>query len=131
MPYKNKEQGLKYQEVYRERNKEKISEYVKQYHLDNKEKIRKQRQEYAKKRRIDIRNFINNIKKQCVICGYNKTPASIDFHHVADKGIKGYSINDLVKRNPGKKRILDELNKCIIVCSNCHRELHDKERNTQ
>jgi hypothetical protein len=60
---------------------------------------------------------------KCNICGYDKYIGALDFHHV-DPDEKEFSIS-------GAKRLLfenlkDELDKCILVCSNCHREIHGK-----
>lgn len=59
---------------------------------------------------------------KCERCGYNKYIGALDFHHLdpsqKDFGIakvKLHSFDDKVKR---------ELDKCILVCSNCHREIH-------
>lgn len=59
---------------------------------------------------------------KCCICGYSKYVGALEFHHLnpnnKDFGIssKGYTRSfDLVKK---------ELDKCILVCSNCHKEIH-------
>lgn len=68
-------------------------------------------------------------KKECKICGYNKCYASLDFHHKNDKkanlsdliGKQKYTLSNLLNW-------IDEVNKCELVCSNCHKEKHvDKE----
>ena len=59
---------------------------------------------------------------ECVGCGYNKCNNALDFHHLGqDK--KEFSIAHarLTSFNENIKR---ELDKCILVCSNCHREIH-------
>jgi hypothetical protein len=60
-------------------------------------------------------------KDKCSICGYNKCFAAIEYHHV--KGIKKYNVSKLMNTLPTREGI-EELDKCIAVCSNCHRELH-------
>lgn len=57
---------------------------------------------------------------KCQICGYNKYPGALDLHHVT--GNKNFSIGDKGYTRSWKK-IKAELNKCILVCANCHREL--------
>ena len=58
---------------------------------------------------------------KCVKCGYNKCIKALEFHHL-DPSKKDFTIsNDHFK-------LLDAVNeskKCILICSNCHKELHD------
>ncbi len=58
----------------------------------------------------------------CVICGYNKCLAALEFHHT-DPTVKEHKLTYIVCRWTWK-RVLEELRKCILVCSNCHREIH-------
>ena len=63
---------------------------------------------------------------KCVKCGYNKCVDALEFHHLSlDKdfniGTKGYT------RSWDKVKI--ELDKCILLCANCHREEHNKINN--
>lgn len=64
---------------------------------------------------------------KCSICGYNKCIAALDFHH--ESGIKEFGI-----ASKGFIRSLDrcikEAKKCILVCSNCHSEIHHNIRNS-
>jgi len=58
---------------------------------------------------------------KCVICGYNKYQGALDFHHI-DPAKKSFSLS---KSKLSQLEILKpELDKCVILCSNCHRELH-------
>lgn len=69
--------------------------------------------------------FLAKIKEarggKCVRCGYNKCIKALEFHHL-DPSQKDFTIsNDHFK-------LLDavaESKKCILICSNCHKELHD------
>lgn len=60
---------------------------------------------------------------KCQVCGYDKCVGALEFHHIdptqKDFGIsaKGYT------RSWDKNR--QELDKCILVCANCHREIHN------
>ena len=59
---------------------------------------------------------------KCEICGYNKCSDALEFHHL-NPAEKDFSISD-------RNLVLDwqlikkELDKCQLVCSNCHREIH-------
>lgn len=60
---------------------------------------------------------------KCVNCSYSKCIDALEFHHI-DPSEKDFCIS-------GKSlcwdRLRPELDKCILVCSNCHRELHSKK----
>jgi len=57
----------------------------------------------------------------CKICGYDKWPCAFDFHHV-DPLHKDFTIS---QHMTSWDRIKPELDKCELLCSNCHREVHD------
>lgn len=59
----------------------------------------------------------------CKLCGYKKNIAALEFHHkVPTKKKMQLDIRRL--SNHSMKSILEELEKCILLCANCHRELH-------
>lgn len=61
---------------------------------------------------------------RCEKCGYNKSISALEFHHL-DPAEKDFSISSSTLSNNWEK-IKKELDKCIVLCSNCHRELHEK-----
>jgi len=74
-----------------------------------------------------------NVKKRaieflggkCTLCGYNKCPDAFDFHHL-DPTQKEFGIADAYCIS--WDRLVIELKKCQLLCSNCHREIHYQER---
>ena len=58
---------------------------------------------------------------KCQICGYNRCNESLTFHHL-DPKLKDFSIAN--SRSWGFDRIKSELDKCVLLCSNCHSEVH-------
>lgn len=58
---------------------------------------------------------------KCIRCGYNKCQAALDFHHrdSSEKNPKWASM-----RTVSIKRLKKELDKCDLVCRNCHAEIH-------
>lgn len=52
----------------------------------------------------------------------------LDFHHT-DPRAKENEVSSMVKNNASKERILEEVSKCIVVCRNCHADIHHRERN--
>ena len=59
----------------------------------------------------------------CSICGYNKCNRSLEFHH-RDPNEKDFGISSSKVLSWDKIKI--ELDKCDLVCSNCHGEIHDE-----
>ena len=59
---------------------------------------------------------------ECEICGYNKYIGALEFHH-KDPSEKDLQISK-VRGGTFNEKIKKELDKCQILCSNCHREIH-------
>ncbi len=64
---------------------------------------------------------------KCQFCGYSKCIAALDFHHVIKSG-KKHKPSSIIRRLKWEVA-LEELRKCILICSNCHRELHYSNEN--
>lgn len=63
----------------------------------------------------------------CTQCGENH-PATLDFHHVI-RDPANRKINDLLKRGAFHRAMKEIAEKCIVLCSNCHRKHHwDEEK---
>lgn len=58
---------------------------------------------------------------ECVRCGYNTYVGSMDFHHT-DPTRKDFSI--AARQCISKQRLAEEISKCVLLCRNCHGELH-------
>ena len=58
---------------------------------------------------------------KCQICGYNKCNRALEFHHL-DPTQKDFTISGGTK---SFEKIKSEVDKCIMVCANCHREIHE------
>ncbi len=65
---------------------------------------------------------------KCQRCGYSKCLSALEFHHV-DGEAKEEILSVLARRTFDKMK--PELDKCILVCVNCHREIHDEENSMQ
>ena len=83
---------------------------------DNKETIKRFRR--YKKEAVDYKGG------KCSICGYDKCLGSLDFHHI-NRSEK--DINWSKMRNWPLEKIKKELDKCKLVCRNCHGEIHYKD----
>ena len=62
------------------------------------------------------------INSGCSICGYNKCCSALEWHHPEDD--KLYNPSSLL--NTSWERYQKETEKCVLLCSNCHREEHEK-----
>ena len=137
----------KYQKQYYLKNKEKILEKAKRYYEEHIEEKREKSKEYSKRYREkyperiakwqreygnQLRNKYNRKKKQyideyklskgCSVCGYNECVGALEFHHNGDKE---FCIGTAIYTE-SLETIKKEIEKCIILCANCHRELHYK-----
>lgn len=61
----------------------------------------------------------------CEICGYCKNIAALEFHHINPEE-KKFNVDMRKFSNMNLEKLEAELEKCILVCANCHRELHNK-----
>ena len=61
----------------------------------------------------------------CEECGYSKCLQALDFHHL-DQTKKDFVISGAHARS--WQAIKEELDKCRLLCANCHREVHANEK---
>ena len=76
------------------------------------------------RRRKKLREMARDYKGgSCMVCGYNKCQRALSFHHLNPKE-KDF---DLSSRGLTRswERIKKEIDKCVLLCSNCHMEVHD------
>jgi predicted HNH restriction endonuclease len=60
---------------------------------------------------------------KCCVCGYDKCNSALDFHHLDEESKKfGLSVRGLTR---SWEKTRTEIEKCILVCANCHREIHE------
>lgn len=109
MPYKNREKQLKAQRAHYQQHKE-------QYRLRN------------NKRRQAIHKWYLEYKatKCCSRCGENHV-ACLEFHHTSDdklESLNNEGIGLMALKGYGIDKIKIEIDKCTVLCSNCHRKEH-------
>ena len=107
------------------------------YYLKHKEQILAQRKRHYIDNCVDVRAYQNNMKRDrkifcihekgdaCSVCGvkYDGENAAIfEFHHV-DPSTKELEIGSSMM-GVAWERTLAELDKCILVCANCHHLIH-------
>lgn len=105
MAYKDKEDQLACQRRWYSRNKE--------THIKN-----------VYKRKTALRRWMSDFRKtlKCSVCPESEY-CCIDLHHLdpdkKDFALTGKNVSDM-----SKERIIEEILKCVPVCSNCHRKIH-------
>ena len=90
----------------------------------NKDSIKIAQKSRAASNRLKIQNIVNQIKSNL---GCSKCPETdyrcLDLHHV-DASTKKASVSNLVTRKFNLDKIQEEIDKCVVLCSNCHRKHH-------
>lgn len=124
----NKDKAKEYDKKYYEENKDKKKEYQKKYDEENKDKVKERQKKYKVKW---LEFFIEEDAYYCKNCEYNISLdgsfSAIDFHHTNPEE-KESGIAKLVRSAPNtknKQKVREELEKCISLCTTCHREIHD------
>lgn len=91
-------------------------EYKKKYYEKNKDS-------HYLRNKANKHKLIEIVKKEkekgCLVC-HEKCNVCLDFHHLGDKKD---NVSQLVNRG-NLKRLMIEIDKCIVLCSNCHRKFH-------
>lgn len=90
-----------------------------------KRRCKKCRTEAVAKRRKKVKQLLVEYKGgKCERCGYKKCIEALDFHH-KDDSTKSFGISSkghTYSLNKGKA----EVDKCELLCANCHREAHSE-----
>lgn len=112
----HKQQILDNVAAYVELNKEKVKQYQSQYRQENFDKLK----EYRKEHDINKRKKMDAYKTPCAKCSEDRLYI-LDFHHI-DPSTKCFTIGDSYRGDSNK--VQEEVNKCVCLCANCHREFH-------
>ncbi|MGI5826808.1 MAG: hypothetical protein ACOX50_05360 [Patescibacteria group bacterium] len=79
--------------------------------------------EAVTRRRKQLKEMAIRLKGgRCQICGYNRHVGALEFHHL-EEGSKEFGLSTRGLTRSWEK-IRAEVEKCILVCANCHREIH-------
>ena len=115
MPYKDPEV-----------RKRKNAEYSKRWYQKNKQVVI----DASKETKLSVRRRWHEFKSTlaCIRCGENHI-STLDFHHV-DSSTKDSAVHKLIS-NGAYAKALKEIEKCIVLCANCHRKHHYEERKEQ
>ena len=86
-------------------------------------------QSYASQQRRGRRRKIRLIAlkgSQCANCGYGTNFAALEFHH-SWPSMKAFTLDLRSLSNRRWNAVLEEAEKCVLLCSNCHKETHNPE----
>jgi hypothetical protein len=106
-----------YQSICKDCNKKR----AKKYYRENKEHHLSVIYKNKRKYRSLKKEFVQEVKRTngCALCD-EKEVCCMDFHHLYDKQFL-ISKNEIVSI----EKIKEELKKCVCLCSNCHRKVHN------
>ena len=108
--------------------KEEKAKYQRGWYQKN--KVTHKKRTAVRKIRVQKENkiFMKSIKEKlkCSKCGYNEHHAALDFHHI-DESTKKFNLGEY--REHSQKSLLEEIEKCIVLCAICHRIYHYEQRN--
>jgi len=93
----------------------------------------KAHQSYDSQKERGLSRKIEIVRKfggKCSICGYKANLSALTFHH-KDRKKKEFKLDMRSLSNRKFSKIEDELSKCILVCHNCHAEIHNPQHNLE
>lgn len=107
--------------VIRECKKHGMTEYV--LRADGQYRCKKCAVDAVQRRREKTKQLAIEYKGgKCQCCGYDKYQGALEFHHL-DSNEKDFGIAEKGYTRSFEK-VKKELDKCVLVCSNCHKEIH-------
>ncbi len=89
----------------------------------------KSHQSYPSQKRRGVSRkleIINKLGGKCSHCNYNKNLAALTFHH-SDPKLKEFKLDVRSLSNRKIEKVLVEIDKCVLLCHNCHSELHNPD----
>jgi hypothetical protein len=104
------------------KNKKEQREYNNNWYNSQDNEYKKKKYQRTSERKKQVRFWLYELKAEttCCMCGENFPPV-LDYHHVKSSD-KKLEISWMVARGFGKEKILEEIEKCILLCCNCHRK---------
>ena len=110
------------------KNPEKQRAYWRKWYRNNPEKAKKYYRRKAKRRREQTKKWYHKHKGTlcCERCGEDES-CCLEFHH-KDPEEKEHTLSVMTSQGYSKKRILEEMEKCVVLCSNCHKKEHHLDK---
>lgn len=113
---------------YNKRRDKMQEEFKEKYYGENSEEFKEHRRQLSRERKHTLKaKFLLELGAKCSICGkeYDGENGSVfDFHHLNPEE-KEWNPSKLFSKSEDKIR--EEIQKCTIVCANCHRLIHNSK----
>lgn len=103
---------------YNDKQKQRKAEKAWQAQPKNRERRKQLKRERIAKRLAEIQKY--KAENPCVDCGGKYHPECMDFDHIGD-GNKFEVISRMISGGYSEEKVKKEIEKCELVCSNCHR----------
>ena len=111
MPYKDKEKQREAQRLWAQKQSAEFK------------KVKYQRERSNKKLMTEKLNQLKLERGCCELCGDYHPPCCFDFHHLKET-TKSKEVSQLAAKGYKWDTILAEVEKCVMICSPCHRKIH-------
>lgn len=102
-------------------NDEERKAYHRQWYAENRERRVAQVSAYREREKEKFRAYKATLT--CCACGYCRCARALEFHHV-ESDQKEANLYDLLRAGVSFRKMQREIVKCVVLCSNCHREFH-------
>ena len=99
----------------------------------NKRRRERYRQDPTQAKAHSSKSRLNNLSNRtlkklkvlggCSVCGYKKCHYALEYHHTNPED-KSFTLTFGNLRKYGWRKFLKEMDKCVLLCSNCHKEVH-------
>ena len=111
---------------WKEQNADKMRGYRNEWYERNKITEREKAKIRQSKRREEFKQWYKEYKSnlKCSVCEFSH-PAALDFHHI-DPSEKEFTLGS-IRESISKEKFLKEIEKCVVLCANCHRIHHYEE----
>jgi len=84
---------------------------------NSKEKLYAAQKQHRERNKVKVLEYL--LEHPCTVCGEND-PIVLDFDHL-DRETKFKEVSRMLSGHYSWKKIFEEINKCRVLCANCHR----------
>ena len=102
------------------KDRERQAEYQREWYLEHRSEVVARLRDRRKLVRRKV--AILKLDTGCAVCGYSRLAAALEYHHITPAK-KRFGVSNLMKMG-SMGPVLDEIEKCVLLCANCHREAH-------